>query len=229
MHQLTIPFKENQDIPDPHLFAFRVCNSAGTWAYRPAFYMLKNQLLEKYGHEADYDLQHIVKKCHSCYGSGYHRSGAQCNNCNKGVYSRKDVVLKRFLLNGYVFHQPLGELEAGSNRLKIFDGYEQDAYFNPYYPKFRYELFHGKFNSVITGLIKHEPVGLHPVWAYYYLLWNYDREKFYKYLQSDLKNYQTNTQHKLKQLLGRFNPLKAYADFFEVKKEQLASIDDLPF
>lgn len=228
MKQLLIPFKENQDISESHLFAFRVCNSAGYWAYRPAFYKLKNQLLEKYGHEADYDLQHIEKKCYSCGGTGWYRENNRCQNCNKGIYSRKDIVLKRFLLNGYIFHQPIGELEPGSNRLKIFAGYDGDEWNE--YPTFKYEIFHGKIINVINGLIVHEPVGVHPIWAYYYLLWEYNRELFYKNLQGDLKSYQTNTQYRLKQLLDKFNPLKAYAEFFEVKKSQLVDMgDDLPF
>lgn len=227
MKQILIPFTEHADIPEAHLYAFTVCNSAGTWCYRSAFYKLKNELLEKYGHEADYDLQHIVKRCYSCDGKGNHHTGHRCWNCNNGVYARKDVLLKRFLLNGRLFHQPIGELE--DNRIKIFNGYYESEYSCEQYPTFRYELFDGKIVSTITGLIQHERAKLHPVWAYYYLLWHYNRELFYKNMQSDLKSYQTNTQYKLKLLLNRFNPLKAYAEFFEVKQEQLHMIDDLPF
>jgi len=226
MKQLFLPFKENADIPESHLYAFRVCNSGGAWAYKSAFYKLKNELLLKYGHEADYDLQHIVKKCYSCGGTGWYSEVNRCRNCDNGVYARKDVILKRWILNGAIFHQPLGEL-TGSNSIKVFIGYMDDDYNEG--PMFKYEPFTGKIVSTITGLIKHEPVGLHPIWAYYYLLWNYDRNRFYSCLAGDLKSYQTNTQWKLKRLLDKFSPLKAYAEFFEVKKEQLADIDDLPF
>lgn len=61
MKQLIIPFKENADIPESHLYAIRVCNS-GAFAYKQSFYKLKSSILKKYGHEADYDLQ-IIKKC----------------------------------------------------------------------------------------------------------------------------------------------------------------------
>lgn len=227
MKQILIPFKENMDIPESHLYALRVCNSGGAWAYKQSFYKLKNEILEKYGHEADYDLQTIKKKCYTCNGTGRHHSGNACWNCTNGVYSTKKVVLKRYLINGAIFHNPVGELFAG--KLKIFDGYYESEYSCEEYPKFRSEDFNGKIVGEISGIIKHEAMNLHPIWAYYYLLWNYNREKFYACLTSDVKQYQTNTQYKLKRLLDRYNPLKAYAEFFEVKKEQLEPIDDLPF
>lgn len=229
MKQLFLPFTENADIPESHLYAFRVCNSAGEWAYKSSFYKLKNELLLKYAHEADYDLQHIVKTCHSCDGKGNHHTGSQCYRCDKGVYARKKVILKRWILNGAVFHQPVGELVDGTKNLKIFSGYYEDEYNGEDYPAFKYETFTGRIVSEILGYIKHEPIGLHPIWAFYYLLWNYDREGFFKMMNSDLKNLQTNTQYRLKKLLKKFSPLKAYAEFFEVKKGQLADIDDLPF
>lgn len=228
MKQIIIPFTENADIPESHLYAFRACNSGGAWAYKYSFYKLKNELLLKYGHEADYDLQHVVKKCYTCGGSGWYNEVNRCHNCDNGVYSRKDVILKRWILNGAIFHQPIGEL-TGGNRIKIFDGYEEEEDGWHEYPKFRYETFNGKIISTITGLIKHKPIGLNPMWAYYYLLWNYDRDRFYKIMQSDLNTMQTNTKYKLKRLLRKLNPIIAYAEFFEVKNEHLADIDDLPF
>ena len=123
--------------------------------------------------------------------------------------------------------QGIASLFAG--KLKIFDGYYEGEYSWGEYPRFRSEEFNGRIVDKISGLIKHEPLTLHPIWAYYYLLCNYNREKFYACLSGDLKQYQTNTQYKLKRLLGRYNPLRAYAEFFEVKKEQLEPIDDLPF
>lgn len=229
MKQLIIPFKENADIPESHLYAFRVCNSAGAWVYRYAFYQLKNTILEKYGHEADYDLQHIEKKCHSCDGKGNHPRG-QCYRCNSGVYQRKKVVLKRWILNGCVFHKPVGELDSG--KLKIFNGYYESEYSGCEYPSFKYEQFNGRIINEIRGIIKHEPMPLSATWAFYYLLWNYDRDKFHKCIAQDVKAYQTNAQYKLKKLLRKYNPLKAYANFFEIKKEDLKPIEDfesLPF
>lgn len=226
MKQILIPFKENSDIPESHLYALRVCNSAGAWTFKYSFYKLKNNILERYGHEADYDLQHIKKKCYSCDGKGNHVRG-KCWNCDKGVYSRKDVVLKRYLINGAIFHKPIGELYNG--RLKTFTGYYYDEYGQEERANFKEEAFSGKIVSEIHGLIEHEPMALHPIWAYYYLLYHYDKDGFHVRINNDVKTFQTNTQYKLKQLLKKYNPLKAYADFFEVKREQLEMIDDLPF
>ncbi len=222
MKQMAIPFKENADIPEAHFYAFRVCNSAGSWLYRQSFYQLKNDILEKYGHEADYDLQTIKKRCYTCNGTGKIYMENRCPNCINGVYSTKKVVLKRYVLNNAIFHKPMGELVFEGN-LKVFNGYED------FYPTFKNEPFHGKIINKIDGLIKHEPMALHPVWAYYYLLFNYNREQFNTRINDDVKMFRTNTQYRLKLLLKKHNPLKALADFLEVKKEHLEPIDDLPF
>lgn len=222
MKQLIIPFKENADIPESHLYAFRVCNS-GSFAYKQQFYKLKSILLKTYGHESNYDLQIIKKVCYSCDGKGNHYTGSQCWNCDKGIYQTKQVVLKRYILNGALFHEPIGEL-IGS-QVKVFTGYWED------YGEamFRFESFGGRIINTINGIIKHEPLPLHPVWSYYYLLWNYDRNMLFKLIASDVKCYQTRSQHKLKRLLENNNPLKAFAEFFQIKREQLEPIDELPF
>lgn len=230
MKQIQIPFKENADIPEAHFHAFRVCNSAGAWHYKQSFYRLKNEILQKYGHEADYDLQVIKKPCYSCNGTGKFKSDWKmtetCWSCNgSGIYQTKKVVLKRWVLNGAIFHQPIGDLYLWDDNLKVFDGYE-DGYG---YPKFRYEKFTGKIVNQIDGKIKHEPMELNTTWAFYYLLWNYNREYFFKCISQDVNSYQTRTKHKLKKMLERNNPLKVFSDFFKVKKQQLEPIDDLPF
>jgi len=222
MKQIIIPFKENADIPEAHLYALRVCNSAGAWHYKQSFYKLKNEILKKYGHEADYDLQTIKKKCWSCDGKGNHDTGNACWNCDKGVYQTKRVVLKRYILNGALFHEPMGELSY-FDKLKIFDGYED------WYPTFKYEAFNGRIVNQIEGLITHEPMELSPTWSFYYLLWNYNREQFYKQITSDVNSYQTRAKHKLKKMLEKSNPLKVFADYLKVKPQQLEPIDDLPF
>lgn len=57
MKQTLIPFKENVDIPEAHFYAFMVCNSAAAWHHKQSFYRLKNEILQKHGHESAYDLQ----------------------------------------------------------------------------------------------------------------------------------------------------------------------------
>lgn len=195
MKQIQIPFKESADIPESHFHAFMVCNSSLSWHLKKSFYVLKSDILHKYGHEADYDLQTITKNCHTCNGKGVYRCNWKlsetCWSClGDGIYQKKKVVLKRWVLNGAVFHEPAGELHMG--KLKIFNGYEDG------YPSFRYEPFQGKIVNEINGLIKHEPMELNATWAFYYLLWNYDRESFFKVISRDINSYQTRTKHKLK-------------------------------
>lgn len=228
MKQMPILFKDNTDIPEAHFHAFKACNSASLWHYKQSFYRLKNEILQKYGHEADYDLQIIKKQCYFCNGTGKFKLAGKlpetCWSCNgSGIYQTKKVVLKRWLLNGEVFHNPVGDLYFGDDNLKIFDGYEDG------YPKFRYEKFRGKIVNQIEGVIKHEPVKLNITWAFYYLLWNYKREYFFKLITKDVNYYQTWIKQKLKKMLNLSNPLKVFADFFKVKKQQLEPIDDLPF
>lgn len=229
MKQITIPFKENADIPEAHLYAFRVCNSAGAWHDKEAFYKLKSEILKKYGHEADYDLQIIKKRCHSCYGKGlfrFHRNMVEhCWSCQgTGIYQSKKVVLKRYILNGAIFHEPTGELYY-TGELKVFD-FREDGYGRP---SFKYLPFNGRIVNEIDGIIKHEPMELNATWSFYYLLWNYNREMFFSCIQSDVNSYQTRTKHKLKMMLKKSNALKVFADFFKIKKEHIEAIDDLPF
>ncbi len=226
MKQTLIPFKENVDIPEAHFYAFMVCNSAAAWHHKQSFYRLKNEILQKHGHESAYDLQTIKKTCYSCDGKGIFKCDWKlpetCWSClGDGVYQKKQVVLKRWVLNGAIFHEPIGELYI--NQLKVFNGYEDG------YPVFKYEPFNGKIVSEINGLIKHEPLELNPTWSFYYLLWNYNRERFFNCIASDVNSYQTRTKHKLKNMLKQNNPLKVFADFFKIKKQQLKPIDDLPF
>lgn len=224
MKQLAIPFTDLQDIPSGHFHAFLVCNSADNWFYKQPFYSLKNEILKKYGNESDYDLQIIKKVCYSCDGKGNHHTGKACRNCEKGIYQTKKVILKRYILNGALFHEPVGEMRFNNHELKVFNGYDED-----FCPKFRYVPFEGIIVNQINGIIKHEPINLNATWAYYYLVWKYKPETFLSLIASNLKHYNTNTQHKIKKLLKKYSPLKAFAEFFDVKKEQLEPIEDLPF
>jgi hypothetical protein len=134
------------------------------------------------------------------------------------------VVLRRYKLNNTIFHEPLGELTGGSIlSIKTFAGYDEGE------PHFKYVLFTGRVVNTIHGLIKHEPMDANPKWAFYYLMWHYNKPNFFKTLAADVDMYHPSKKRKLKNLLLKNNPLKVLADFFDVKKEQLAEIDDLPF
>lgn len=216
--QLSIfPLTITNDIPPGHLYAFKVCNSAGAWWCQRAFYALKNQLLEKYGHPADYDLQIIKKQCYACGGTGRFRD-MRCNRCDNGIYQIRKVVLKRFILNNQLFHKPVGNLmETTPAKIAVIE-HKYDEFECDYYPTYKYLPLDGPIINTIGGLIKHTPYGLNATWAYYYLLWHYNRESFHHRINYDIKIYRTNTQHKLKRLLNIFNPLKAYAEFFKIKE-----------
>jgi hypothetical protein len=226
--QLSFDFIESQDIPAAHFYAFKVCNAMSNNHRKQQFYRLKNSILAKYAHPNDYDIQHVEKKCHTCYGSGMYWKDDICRNCNgTGIWANKKVVLQRYILNGQVFHQPKGELTYNGD-IKIFDGYDTSDWYDDA-PRFRYEKFTGVIKDSISGIIEHKPYKLNSEWAFFYLLWFYDREQFFTRMNNDLKAYQTNTQHKLRQLLSKFSPLKAYAEFYKVEKSELEPIDDLPF
>ncbi|MDQ5929996.1 MAG: hypothetical protein QG594_1779 [Bacteroidota bacterium] len=219
MTQATIPFKEIEDIKTSHLYAFNVCNCANKyWSHKQAFYRFKSELLQKHGHQAGYDLQVIKKACYSCDGKGFYRKNAPCLSCaGTGTFSIKKVVLKRYLLNGELFHAPMGELLG--NKLKPFAEISELKPFNE------------PFVKQVNGLIVHEAAPLNPSWAFYYLLWNYDRLLFFQHIYADIDTYNTRAKHKFKNILknNATNPLKALANFFEVKDMHLEPIDDLPF
>ena len=75
------------------------------------FYPWKAKILKKYGKFIGCDIQHIVKKCWSCGGTGYYLPGVLCNNCYKGttgnyVYSEVWWVLDKYELGKYKFYVP---------------------------------------------------------------------------------------------------------------------------
>ena len=169
-----IAIEQQLDIPKPHFDYFVACNSIG---YK-SFYLLKDKILKVFGHENDYDIQHLKKKCYSCNGTGFYHQNIRCYKCNNGVYEEYDVILQRYILNNSCFHIPLGRLEG--NRLKIWDGYyNNDEWGYPEISKWRYELFHGIIKNSINGLIKHDPPKkLNPQFGYWFLLFHYDKPTF---------------------------------------------------
>lgn len=172
-----ILIEPNLDIPSNHFTCFVACNSKPT----RSFYRLKDKILKVFGKENDYDLQHIVKKCHTCNGTGYYCQNTRCRRCSNGVYEAYDVVLQRYLLNDSCFHIPIGRLDG--NKLKIWDGYLDcdDEWGDYYISKWRYKPFSGIFKNTINGIIKHtQPTTINPEWAYWYLLHQYDHPEWMK-------------------------------------------------
>lgn len=218
------------DIHKSHLYALKVCNSAVNWSEKQSFYTFKKHILKKYGNEDGYDLQVIKKECYDCNGTGVFKCNWKptetCWSClGSGTYKTKSFILKRYFINRVLFYEPLGELIHG--QLVSFDGY-YDEY--PAEKKFKYNYFDEPIKNTINGIIKHEKISdLNPTFAYYYLLWNYDKtlllSEINKYVKS-MKNYK---RQQLNALFRKHNPLKVFADYFKVKNEHIEELDELPF
>jgi len=222
---MTLIKETGTDIPASQFYAFKACNNGGSYWYKQDFYKLKNQLLDLFGHEDGYDLQVIVKRCHSCSGTGMYWQDEECFKCGgTGIYAIKNVVLERYKLNGELFHRPLGELTYCKTEIIVFDGYDTHGY-----TKFKRVPFNGLFTDTIQGIIKHKPGKLNPTWAYMYLIWHYNRVKFYEVVKSEAEISHTRRKHKIRSLLQKYSPLQALHKFYQVKPEHTEPIDDLPF
>ena len=215
MTEQPLLFPEIIDIPEAHMKAFIVCNSSPT----QTFYLLKDKILTKYGHRNDYDLQIIKQTCNSCDGTGIFKSDwkprESCWSCGgDGVFRRKKIILERWLLNGNLFHKPLGLL-GGVLTPKVTPFNQNESI-----------PFSGIIKNEIQGYIRHEPKQGNPQYCLYYLMWHYDRDMFFKYLTSDVQGYYKRERLKFQRLLRKNNPLTGIAEFLKVNKQET---DDLPF
>ena len=114
-----------------------VANSYPDAVDREVFYQMKTEILSRFGNPDGFDIQYFKgKKCWTCDGTGtygsYYHSGQMfneaCYRCFKGWYKRPVwVVLDRYHLGRFVFHQPAERLfeEPASvpSQTKIIDGY----------------------------------------------------------------------------------------------------------
>jgi len=111
-------FPVKKHIPDYLAEYFRVAN-AGSYKYKEMFYSkVKPIVLNEFAEAAGFDLQTIKVKCRSCNGTGiykhYHWEGncrieisrEQCWHCSDGIYRTSRVVLRRYILNGLIYHIP---------------------------------------------------------------------------------------------------------------------------
>jgi hypothetical protein len=93
-----------------------VANTSPSDVSQRQFYALKDELLKRFGTPDGFDIQHIVRTCYSCDGTGIHMGyyGAEsCFRCNDGIYDEALVKLLRFKLGSYTFHIPDGRIESG--------------------------------------------------------------------------------------------------------------------
>lgn len=197
--QTSIPMP--QDIPAFDFKMFKVLNSCNDSTLKYSFYYnLKGEILDKYASTDFYDLQIIDRKCNNCNGSRKHWNGEPCLRCNAtGIFRTDKVFLKRYVLNGELFHIPEdNEILMGVDSILVV--------------------------NTIQGLIKHDHAknNYSPVLAYAWLLLHYKPEMFHAFLKSIVKELRTNAQKKFKQLMHQHGALKAIYLFFNVPvKEEL--------
>jgi hypothetical protein len=165
MIQQTALFPETKHIPQWLADYFHKAN-AGQYIGKQDFYFnLKPIILDKYAEFAGYDLQVINKPCHSCDGTGVYKKYGydyetkrsyiyereQCWSCNgTGIYMVKKISLKRYLLNGVIYHIPCYEIRPEPHK------------------------------NEIKGYVAHDPIDSNEAYrAYLILLWQYNRNWFY--------------------------------------------------
>lgn len=90
-------------------------NTDPPYPYRDEFYQLKRQLLTAHGQVAGSHIQHILKPCWTCSGTGFYHTGAPCHHCWDGIYSEFWCKLEVREWHGYRFHLP-GERQSDAFR-----------------------------------------------------------------------------------------------------------------
>lgn len=94
------------------------------------FYAMKQKILKRFGAEDGHDIQHISgKECWNCDGIGWWDEYDECYKCDGTGWFKHPVwvVLKRWKLGGYKFHEPIkrhySEPEAELRDRPVIEGY----------------------------------------------------------------------------------------------------------
>lgn len=188
------------DIPSFDFKMFETLNCCpNSELKRKFYYHLKPQILQRYAQKDHFDLQVIKRKCRNCGGSKLHWNGEPCWQCNAtGIFRTDKVLLHRYILNGKLFHIP--DTETPLNKATIV--------------------------NTIEGLIEHKPVyRFSPVFAYGYLLTQYNAPLFFPFINGIVKQLKTNAQRKFKSIIKEKGSLKALHYYFSFNPEK----EDLPF
>ncbi len=143
-----------------YLLEYPNCNARQLPVDHRRFYTLKNRILEKYGTKDREDLQHVVKRCFQCGGTGkYH--GKTCWRCKEGIYQQFYCVLSRYWLGKHMFHVP---------------GIKEQRR-----PNIRYVKF-------IKGIIRHEPrEEKAAIRAFYLLTFLFDKKLFFESISEKIR------------------------------------------
>lgn len=101
---------------------------------RDRFYAMKMRILRRFGTEDGHDLQYIPGKiCFSCDGTGDMDDKHDCYKCGGDGWFKSPVwvLLKRWKLGGYSFHEPLQRLhrkpDTNSLPRPMIEGYIEHA------------------------------------------------------------------------------------------------------
>jgi hypothetical protein len=200
-------FPIEKQISDKDLQRFIICNSATSGINKQSFYEFKNGFLERFAIYDGYDRQEIKKECYSCYGTGLFKCNwkrtENCWDCfGSGIYQERTYMLRRYRLNGHVFHRPTDKRP----------GDVQDV------------------RNIIKGYIKHTQVNDDPLANFLILLWKYDREKCYSTIENIGKNAMTRARYRWKNIMRQSkSQLIGCLDFLKFKRNDVSGIDDLPF
>ena len=115
-----------------------VANTRPPWIGRDRFYALKDALLKRYGTHTGTVVQHIIKECFSCDGTGLWRGQDTCWKCNgSGIFDEFWTVLDCHELGGYRFHSPRGSRQRALTSLQgvqvpceVIEGYIRHTYYS---------------------------------------------------------------------------------------------------
>lgn len=217
------------EFPEKDLNLFLACNGAQNWSHKPRFYNLKTTILNKHGSFDEYDIQFLKKKCTTCNGTGVFihynsKESEECHHCNKGIYSEHKIALKRFLLNEYVFHIPVGKvLENGD--IELFS-------YNENKDTLKLREHRIVYRNNIQGLVVHKPSvpNIHFTFAFFVLCYKYDKSQFY----FELENFSSALHSKQKgnyrsALRNNDLMMDGLAEFLTISDKEQYNIDDILF
>lgn len=85
---------------------------------RHRWYPIKDTLCWAFALDDGYDVQEIHAECWHCV-NGIDYTGNECYSCNAGVHHITRTALRRFVIEGFVFHRPLWRIESKEEFIEL--------------------------------------------------------------------------------------------------------------